>query len=70
MSIKSTRGILMKASRDLNASWAQTRMQWTDGKAREFEERYLRPLPEALNSASTIIEELDRVLANIRRDCE
>ncbi len=70
MSIKSSRGMLMKAVRDLNASWDQTRMQWSDDKAREFEERYLRPLPEALNSASTIIEELDKVLAKIRHDCE
>lgn len=70
MSVKSTRGILTNAVRDLNTRWAQTKNYWHDAKAREFEERYIKPLPDALNSASSIIEELDQVLSKIRRDCE
>ena len=70
MSVKSTRGVLAKASRDLNVSWHQARNYWNDAKAREFQEKYIAPLPDALNSASSIIEELDKVLTKINRDCE
>ena len=70
MSVKSTRGILTNAVRDLNTRWEQTKNYWKDAKAREFEEKYIKPLPDALNSASSIIEELDQVLTKIRRDCE
>ena len=70
MSVRSSRGTLSKAVRDLNVAWGQTKNYWRDAKAREFEEKYIDPLPDALNNASSIIEELDRVLTKIRRDCE
>ena len=70
MSVKSTRGMLTNAVRDLNTRWSQTKNYWNDAKAREFEEKYIKPLPDALNSAASIIEELDQVLSKIRRDCE
>ncbi len=70
MSVKSSRGSLMKAVRDLNTSWQQTHGYWTDTKAAEFQEKYISPLPDAVNSASSIIEDLDKILNKIRRDCE
>jgi len=60
----------MKAVRDLNTSWQQTRSYWMDTKAAEFQEKYISPLPDAVNSASSIIEDLDKILTKIRRDCE
>ena len=60
----------MKAVRDLNTSWQQTHGYWTDNKATEFQEKYISPLPDAVNSASSIIEDLDKILNKIRRDCE
>lgn len=70
MSVKSSRGSLAKAVRDLHVAWQQTENYWRDDKAREFDERYIAPLPDAINSASSIIEELDQILTRIRRDCE
>jgi len=70
MSVKSSRGSLMKAVRDLNMSWQQTRNFWMDSKAGEFQQKYISPLPDAVNSASSIIEDLDKILTKIRRDCE
>ncbi len=70
MSVKSCRGALARSFRDLQMVWSQTESAWRDVKAREFKERYIAPLPDALNSASSIIEELDIVLNKIRRDCE
>ena len=60
----------MKAVRDLNVSWRQTKNFWMDAKALEFQEKYISPLPDAVNSASSIIEDLDKILTKIRRDCE
>ena len=60
----------MKAVRDLNVSWRQTKNFWMDSKALEFQEKYIAPLPDAVNSASSIIEDLDKILTKIRRDCE
>ena len=70
MSVKSSRGSLMKAVRDLNTSWQQTRDYWMDTKAGEFQEKYIPPLPDAVNAASSIIEDLDKILNKIHRDCE
>ncbi len=70
MSVKSSRGVLLKAVRDLQVNWQQARAHWRDDKAREFEDRYMAPLPDAINSASSIIEEIDQILTRIRRDCE
>ena len=60
----------MKAVRDLNISWQQTRNFWTDSKALTFQENYIAPLPDAVNSASSIIEDLDKILTKIHHDCE
>jgi len=70
VSVKSSRGQLAKAVRDLHVSWRQTQNYWRDAKAREFDEKYIAPLPDAINSASSIIDELDQILTKIRRDCE
>jgi hypothetical protein len=70
MSVKSSRGSLAKAVRDLHVSWHQTQNYWRDDKAKEFDEKYITPLPDAINSASSIIEELDQILTKIKRDCE
>ena len=60
----------MKAVRDLNISWQQTSNFWKDSKASEFQEKYISPLPDAVNAASSIIEDLDKILTKSHRDCE
>lgn len=70
MSVKSARGALAKATRDLHVSWQQTAPHWSDARAQEFEKKYITPLSDALTSSSSIIEELDQLLTKIRRDCE
>ena len=70
MSVGSSRGTLGSAGKQLKMSWDQTRNYWRDAKSREFEERYLKPLFDGLERSGPLLEELDRALHQIRKDCE
>ena len=43
MSVKSARGTINKAVRDLNVNWQQCKNHWNDVKSKEFEEKYIVP---------------------------
>lgn len=70
MSLKASKAKLARASKDLATQWEQTRASWRDQKAREFEAKYISPLPDSISSAVAIIDELDAVLTKIRNSCE
>jgi hypothetical protein len=70
MSISSSRSSLATAGNQLRLHWEQTRHDWKDSKANDFEERYLAPLFEALDRSGTLFDELERTLHQIRKDCE
>lgn len=70
MSIKSASNALTRLTRDLMIRWDDTTRHWNDAKRHEFEKKFLEPLPDAVQSTGTVIEELDRMLTKIRRDCE
>lgn len=57
-------------TRALTERWRQTRNSWRDAKAREFEDRFITELIAAVNSASRSVAELERILRQIRSDCE
>jgi len=61
---------LAALTKELLVKWHQTRERWRDGKAREFEERYMLELESAVNSALTNIANLERTLRKLRADCE
>jgi hypothetical protein len=50
--------------------WAATKESWRDAKSREFEQQYLNELTAAVNAAVTHLDALERVLEQIREDCE
>ena len=70
MSLAASRAQLARRTKELNVSWEQTKNYWRDAKAREFESKYIASLPDAVNASVTIIEELDKILNKIRKDCE
>ena len=57
-------------TRELRERWSQTRESWSDVKAREFEEQYLREVDTAVNTALTGLQHLESTLRKIRHDCE
>lgn len=70
MNLNSTRTRLTALTKQLAVRWQETREHWQDTKATEFEKRYLEELFSRVNTAAAGIEDLDKVLAKLRRDCE
>lgn len=70
MSLGASKALLNEATRELFANWEQARLSWRDAKAVEFDKDYLAMLPQAVATATRIIEELDQVLSKIHADCE
>jgi len=69
---------MMKASgsrlggltRELWAQWQQTKDYWKDAKCREFEAKYMEELVSTVDRTVTMIEQLDKLIAKVRKDCE
>lgn len=70
MSLQSNRSRLAGLSKELNRSWQDTRDQWLDQKRSEFEGTYLLPLFDSVENAVVAMEDLDKILKKIRKDCE
>jgi hypothetical protein len=65
--IKSRLGSLTKG---LATRWDETRNYWKDAKSLEFEQRYMTELFANVDKAITVLEQLDEILAKVRKDCE
>ena len=61
---------LVGLTKELAADWARTKEDWTDAKSLEFEKRFLDDLMAAVNVAVTNIDALERILNQVRDDCE
>jgi hypothetical protein len=57
-------------TRELWVQWQQTRQSWADDKSREFEQKYLEELVQSVDKSVAVIEQLDKLLTRIKRDCE
>jgi len=64
-------GIKLSAiTRELWAQWQQTKSCWKDERAKEFEQKYLEELMASVDRAVTSIEQLDKLVTKVRKDCE
>ncbi|HEV2211587.1 MAG TPA: hypothetical protein VG167_22705 [Verrucomicrobiae bacterium] len=61
---------LTALTKELWAQWLQTKHYWTDVKGQEFEQKYLQELVHTVDKTATVIEQLDKVMARIKQDCE
>jgi len=61
---------LTALTKQLQGQWQQTRQAWTDAKADEFEQRFMRELEAVANVTCAGIDNLEQVLRNLRNDCE
>ena len=57
-------------TRDLANRWRMAKESWRDRKAEEFEHKYLQELNASVDRAVQVIEQLDRLAAKIKSDCE
>lgn len=70
MSESGSRGLLVLATRQLQARWGETRISWRDQKAADFEALYLADLTQGVSAALRVLEELDHLLEKIHADCD
>ena len=61
---------LAAVTKDLWVNWQQTRESWSDAKAIAFEQKYLRELMNSVDKTVGAIEQLDKLIAKIKKDCE
>jgi thymidylate synthase len=57
-------------TKELWNEWQQARNCWRDAKSQEFEEKYLAELMSSVDKTVAVIDQLDKLLIKIRRDCE
>jgi len=70
MSMRNNGTRLAMVTKELTLQWQDTREHWRDTKSAEFEQKYMVELQSAVDTAVTVIEKLDKLLAKIRKDCE
>ncbi len=57
-------------TKELRVQWQQTRVYWNDAKALEFEQRFLVELFATVDKTVGVIEQIDKLMSKIRKDCE
>jgi uncharacterized protein (UPF0335 family) len=57
-------------TKELWAQWQDTKSYWKDAKSQEFEHKFLEELVSSVDKTVTVIEQLDKLISRIRRDCE
>tara|TARA_R110002096_G_scaffold91625_7_gene207274 strand:- start:12141 stop:12353 length:213 start_codon:yes stop_codon:yes gene_type:complete len=70
MNMNASKARLAGSTKELSRKWEATRAYWRDQKALEFEARYLSGLFENVDTAVTVIDKLDKIVAKVRKDCE
>ena len=70
MSVLANRARLEGLTKELAIQWRQAREYWRDPKADEFEHKYLEELLASVDKTVTVIDELEKVVSRIKRDCE
>ena len=61
---------LSAITKELSRQWQQTKEYWQDAKSQEFERKYLEDLLASVDKTVTVIEQLDKLVMKIRKDCE
>ena len=70
MNLSATRTRLEMLAKELLLQWDDTKTDWHDAKAQEFEHAYLEELRARVSKSTAAIEKLDALLAKVQEDCE
>jgi hypothetical protein len=68
--MKSSSSRLGGLTKELRAQWQDTKACWKDAKSQEFEQRYLEELFTSVDRTVTVIDQLDKLVSKVRKDCE
>lgn len=70
MSLAANKTRLTSVTQELFNRWRETQQHWRDIKAQEFERLYMEELSASVNAASGVIDQLDKIITKIKKDCE
>ena len=70
MTISPNGRALAVATKELLLRWEETKQFWQDAKAADFEQEYLTQLQTAVDRATPVFEELDKLVTRVRSECE
>jgi hypothetical protein len=70
MNLSGARVRLEMLSKELLRNWAETKTEWRDNKALEFEQAFIEELRARIGKTTAAIEKLDALLAKVQDDCE
>ena len=70
MSARTSRFKLIRLTKELLLRWDETRATWRDHRAEEFEKNTIHGLTDRVSATSTAIEDIDKLLNKLRKDCE
>ena len=68
--MKASGNRLSGLTKGLRTQWQDTKSYWKDAKSLEFERRYMEELLATVDRTVTVIEQLDKLITKIRKDCE
>ena len=57
-------------TKELRVQWLRTKEYWSDAKSAEFERKYLEELFSSVDRAVLVIDQLDKLISKIKKDCE
>ena len=70
MSMSATKMRLTSLTKELLLKWEQTKECWQDTKSQEFQSKYIDELVSGVDKAASVIDQLDKLVAKVRSDCE
>ena len=70
MSVRAAGNVLGSATKQLWRKWDGARQEWRDAKAEDFERKYLVELQAAVDRASVVMNQIEKILSQVREECE
>lgn len=61
---------LIKATQELLLRWQETKSNWRDVVADQFEKKYLQTLEKDAKAAVAAMDQMAALLSRIRNDCQ
>jgi hypothetical protein len=61
---------LAAITKELWGEWQRTKESWRDAKSEEFQRKYMQELLISVDKSVAVIEELDKLITKIKKDCE
>ena len=70
MSVVANKARLAAVTQELSRQWKESKESWRDTRSADFERDYLQELVAQVDASMEVLDQLERILNRIRKDCE